>query len=125
VTVAPDTSTVALPRQRGAHRRAAGGWTVENVGLQLAPEPVTHRLVPQVAAPDRRRVRVSPAVHGAAAAAYTLASRAGSLATLAAVLVLGGTVAMATDGTPAGSLPGATPGTTAGTVDTATTLQLP
>ncbi|WP_345383521.1 hypothetical protein [Pseudonocardia yuanmonensis] len=64
---------------------------------------------------DRRTLRASPVVHGAATAAYTVAARAGSLATLAAMLVLGGAVAASADGTvPSG--PAAT---------TVTTLQDP
>jgi hypothetical protein len=57
----------------------------------LRPVPAQHR--------DRRQRRVSPALHGAAAAAYTMAVRAGSLTTLAAMLVLGGAVAASADGT--------------------------
>jgi hypothetical protein len=64
---------------------------------------------------ERRHHRVSPALHGAAAAAYTVAARAGSLTTLAAMLVWGGAVAASADGTvPSG--PAAT---------TVTTLQEP
>ncbi len=64
---------------------------------------------------ERGHRRVSPALHGAASAAYTVAARAGSLATLAAMLVLGGAVAASADGTvPSG--PAAT---------TVTTLQEP
>jgi hypothetical protein len=102
VTVLPVTPTapaldraaraVAIPRQsRGAHRA---------VPPQAHPSersrvPVAHT-----------RTRVSPAVRGAGAAAYAVAARAGSLVTLAAMLVLGGAVAGATDGpAPAVSTP--------------------
>ncbi|MCE3552528.1 hypothetical protein LWC33_13790 [Pseudonocardia sp. RS11V-5] len=59
------------------------------------------RLLKPVPAPNvaRRGRRVSPAVHGAVAAAYSVTARAGSLTTLAAMLVLGGAVAASADGT--------------------------
>lgn len=50
------------------------------------------------AAVERRGRRVPSALHGAAAAAYTVAARAGSLTTLAAMLVLAGAVAASTEG---------------------------
>ncbi|MFR9804168.1 hypothetical protein ACL02T_18035 [Pseudonocardia sp. RS010] len=47
---------------------------------------------------ERGDRRAFPALHGAASAAYAVAARVGSLATLAAMLVLGGAVAASADG---------------------------
>lgn len=78
--------TVAIPRQsRGAHR--------------AAPSPVRPSERSRVSvAQHERRTGMSPALRGAGAAAYTVVARTGSLVTLAAMLVLGGAVAGATDG---------------------------
>lgn len=93
---APAVSTVrppvAVPRQsRGAHRAAPSAVRLPERSLVPVVSPL--RPVEPV-----RYSRVSPAVRGAGAAAYAVVARTGSLVTLAAMLVLGGAVAGATDG---------------------------
>ncbi|GAA1878771.1 hypothetical protein GCM10009836_70200 [Pseudonocardia ailaonensis] len=89
-----ETPPVAIPRPReGAHRAAPAH--------ALRPETTRERRTAQRGqVPAAPRRQVPPAVHGAASAAFTIVARAGSLTTLAAMLVLGGAAIAATDGTP-------------------------
>jgi hypothetical protein len=90
--------TVAIPRQsRGAHRAAPSQVRLPERSRVPVTQPsrTQHTLRP---VEPVQYSRVSPAVRGAGAAAYAVVARAGSLVTLAAMLVLGGAVAGATDG---------------------------